>query len=286
MNDDWYHRRHEQSNESGAGMSVPYRRASQQGLQLLMLTFLGIGCSVALAIMLSGRMSQTGMFLVFVVPITASIVLGLIRMKRLRRKRFEAIQQMLERDSFIMDPKPPNDRKAAVFAPVAKLQGPLNLRNGSQGIQWAALHTEQPSSVCLFEHLHVTGSGKTTQEHFHTVIAFLTGVTGVEFASAFRAGWLQRRVLWRQGQRITTGDEVFDSKWVMLSDEPHAAALFDESVRLLLADSPKGESWHFGPTWVACAYNGAMDANNIERFRNRCENVLKHANFAEQHPSD
>jgi hypothetical protein len=110
-------------------------------------------------------------------------------------------------------------------------------------------------------------------EHLHTVAAWLMPhvTTGV---AAYRPHWLQRRSLTRGNTVVQLGDRAFDDQWVILGDEAGAKKFFTEGMRLLLAESPKGESWHTGTGWIACAFDGAMDARNLAIFRTRCDEIV------------
>jgi hypothetical protein len=261
-------------------MSKGYRRSSQHGLMWIVIVVLGIGCGIAASWTLPRDVQWWWAAIVMMTPMFAAIALCVYLTVRIKRRRVRGIQDDLERNGFIMDPKPDAERKKAVLAPVADLQRRLGLRNGSEGIGWVALHTREPSSVCIFEHSYITGSGKTTQEHLHTVAAWLMPhvTTGV---SAYRPHWLQRRALSQGNTLARLGDGAFDKHWVILGDEAGAKKFFTEGMRLMLAESPKGESWHTGTGWVACAFDGAMDARNLAMFRARCEEILRRSGLSQ-----
>jgi len=255
-------------------MTKPYRRASQHGLLWVIIVFISIGCGLAAGSTLPKNVQWWWGAIVVMSPMFAAIVLCMWLTQRINRRRVANIQADIERYGFVMDCKPDAERKQAVIAPVADLERRLNLRNGSAGIEWVALHTRQPSSMCIFEHSHVTGSGRTTVEHLHTVAAWLMPHMTMPGVAGYRPHLLQRRSLTSGATVIKMGDEAFDKHWVVLGDESAAREFFSEDMRSLLADSPKGESWHTGPGWIACAFNGAMDARNLAQFRNRCEEIL------------
>lgn len=254
-------------------MSKPYRRSSQHGLMWVIVVFIGIGMGIAVGTTLPKNVQWWWGLIVVMSPMCAAIALCVYLTVRIKRRRIGDIQADIERDGFIMDRKPDEERKKAVLAPVADLQRRLDLRNGAAGIEWVALHTREPSSLCIFEHSHVTGSGKSTVEHQHTVMAWLmpSATTGI---AAYRPHLLQRRALTRGNTVVKVGDRAFDEQWVIFGDEAGAKRFFTEGMRLMLAGSPKGESWHTGAGWVACAFDGAMDARNLAIFRARCEEIV------------
>ncbi|MCG3137366.1 MAG: hypothetical protein HJJLKODD_01210 [Phycisphaerae bacterium] len=261
-------------------MSKHYRRSSQHGLLWVIIVIIGIGCGLAGGSTLPKSVQWWWAVIVVIVPMFVAIALCVSLTGRMKRRRVGNIQADLERDGFIMDPQPDAERKNAVLAPVADLQRRLELRNGSAGIEWVALHTRQPSAVCIFEHSYITGSGKTTQEHQHTVMAWLVPQMTMGGVSVFRPHWLQRRVLTQNTTMVKLGDEAFDKQWVVLGDEASAKQFFTSSMRLILADSPKGESWHLGTGWMACAFDGAMDTHNLALFRSRCAEIVAHSGLS------
>lgn len=261
-------------------MSKPYRRSAQHGLMWIIIVFIGIGCGIAAGSMLPKNLQWWWFAMVLMSPMFAAIALCVWLTVRIKRRRVSEIQADIERDGFIMDSRPGLERKQAVLAPVADLQRRLNLRNGAAGIEWVALRMREPSSMCIFEHSHITGSGRTTQEHLHTVVAWLMSHVTTAGVSGFRAHWLQRRSLSHGATVVKLGDQAFDEQWTILGDDAGAKQFFTEAMRALLADSPKGESWHAGPGWMACAFDGSMDARNLAKFRVRCEKIAAGSGLA------
>lgn len=255
-------------------MSNPYERCSQHGLMWILIVVAGIGCGLALGSTLPQGVAWGWFLVAITLPMLAAIALCVWLTVQFKRRRFRKIQAEVENAGFLMDTRPDAARKDAVFAPLAELQRRLELRNGAAGIEWLALRTGAPVSMCLFEHLHVTGAGKTTQTHYYTVAAWLLPHPLTTGVSGYRAHWLQRRSLASYRNTVRLGVEAFDKQWVVVGDERGAQTFFNAAMRALLADSPRGESWHTGPGWVACAFDGALDAHNLAVFRTRCEEIL------------
>lgn len=262
-------------------MPAPYKRASAHGLLWIVIVFIGIGISIAIGLQLPKNAPWWLFLLTFGVPIISAILYCAFLTNRIKRQRISAIQQDLERDGFIVDTKPPAQRKHDVFAPIAALQQRINLQNGADGIDWLALNTSQPAAVCIFEHHYFTGSGKYTVEHIHTIYAQLfpntqqsTPTAPSDFA-AFRPYAMQRKQLAGFGNPITISDAAFDKHWLLFGDPATAAALLTSANRITLADSPKGESWHITPTWIACTTDIAMDTHNLAVFRKRAAEVVR-----------
>lgn len=257
-------------------MAASYKRASQHGLLWTVVIFSGIGCSIALSFVFPKDTPWWILLPAFALPIIAMIVVAVILLSMLRRRRVRTIQHALAREDFVVDSKPPSERKREVFAPIAELAQRLDLRTGAEGIRWLAISSTPPSSVCMFEHSFVTGSGKSIREHLHTVIAWLLPGTHASGASVHRPRPMQRRLFTeRHGQPpVATGDDRFDRLWLTFGDPAFVRALLNDGVRSMLSSSPKGESWHIGVNWIACAFDGAMDARNIDRFRRRAQHII------------
>ncbi len=255
-------------------MSKPYRRSSQHGLLWVIIVFIGIGCGIAAATTLPKDVQWWWGAIVIMTPMFAAMALCVYLVGRIKRRRVSRIQADIERDSFVMDPKPDAARKETVFEPVADLQRRLDLRNGSVGISWLALRAREPASMCIFEHSYFTGSGDTTQEHQHTVIVWWMPHLTLANLSGFRTHWLQRRILSKDDTVVKLGNEAFDKQWLILGDEASAQLFFNDRMRSMLADSPRGESWHTGTGWIACAFDGAMDTRKLAAFRARAEEIV------------
>ncbi len=261
-------------------MSAPYRRSSQHAFLWLVIVFSGIGCSIAIGTLVPRNIQWWWAMLAFMTPVAAAIALCVVLTLLAKLRRLRGIQVDLERADFVVDLKPDGPRKAAVLAPVAELRDWLALPNGADGIEWVALHTRQPSSVCIFEHSYITGSGRSTQEHPHTVMAWLVTATGINGISTRRPHRLQRRALVKAGAVVTTGDPRFDDNWLTFGNAAGAQMFFTVAMRSMLTDSPRGESWHVAPGWIACAFDGAMDARNLSLFRKRCQMILDRSGLA------
>ena len=202
-------------------------------------------------------------------------------MKRLRHRIAEALEQR----GFRAAPDPSAEGKAAAFVPVAHLEGWLGLRLGAEGINWWALRDAPEGKTLVFEHSYVTGSGRTTQQHDHTVVAWPSTASSPRGAWLGSAGelWMvkaplgMRRALERQGEELPLADERLDKPWVVFGHEAVALAFLTPEVRERLSASPRGECWLFGKESVACAYKGSFAPDELLRFLDWAGEVLDRA---------
>jgi len=202
-------------------------------------------------------------------------------MKGLRHR----IAETLERRGFQTAPDPSPEGKAAAFVPVAHLEGWLGLRLGAEGINWWALRDAPEGKTLVFEHSYVTGSGRSTQQHDHTVVAWPSNASSPRGAWLGSAGELMmvkaplgmRRSLERRGEELRLADERLDKPWVVFGHEAVALAFLTPEVRDRLAASPRGECWLFGKESAACAFKGTFTPDELLRFLDWAREVLDQA---------
>lgn len=199
-------------------------------------------------------------------------------MKDLRHR----IAESLEMRGFQTAPDPSPEGKAAAFVPVAHLESWLGLRLGAEGITWWALRAVPEGKTLVFEHSYVTGSGRSTQQHDHTVVAWPSSASSPRGAWLGGAGelWMvkapfgMRRSLARLGEELRLQDDRLDKAWVVFGHESVALAFLTPAVRDRLAASPRGECWLIGKESVACAYKGTFEPDELLRFLDWAFEVL------------
>jgi len=217
------------------------------------------------------------------VPVFATLIGGLavafIVISRRNRQRIQRVAAWLDGSGYEVTVKPTETGRADFAAPLAHLLPSLDLRTGPIGIQWFAV--QRTSGVRLFEHLYTRGSGKTYQEHFHTVIAWPAGHPELGSSGLATAPWLfmaqynrflRRDVRKRELQLPEFADVA--ERWSILGDAATAARFLKPAVRAQLANSPKQETWCMGAGWVCCLFKGVVDAPQIEQFLAHSREIL------------
>ncbi len=267
--------------------SAAYRKASVGTGLFYSLALLAVaGMHAVIFWMISARLDRTVGWLAFPIgfaPLVIGLVTGWVLVARKNRKRVALLAPRLERLNFRPLLKPDEGERERFAAPLAHLLLPtFGLKQGAGGIQWLAEEQSAGAKTLLFEHEYVTGSGKTFQEHHHTVLAWPAGhpdlraADGLAAASWFfmaRYPWFQRRAL---RERMLQQPEFAELAplWVLLGDAATGARFLSPAARRALALSPKDEVWSVGTGWVVCAFKGTLDADNFERFLAHTRGVL------------
>jgi hypothetical protein len=199
------------------------------------------------------------------------IVIAWIVTARRNRQRIQRIAARLEGDGFQVEAKPTEAERTDFAVSLAHLLPSLDLRHGAVGIQWFAV--QRAGGARLFEHLYMTGSGKTLQEHFHTVLAWPAGHPDLRNSGLATAPWffltqynrfMRREVKPRELQLPEFADVA--KRWTLLGDAATAARFLKPAVRAQLDLSPKQETWCMGAGWVCCMFKGVVDVPQLEPF--------------------
>ncbi len=213
------------------------------------------------------------MLLVGIGPIAGAVLAALFVTTRLNRARVGGLARPLELAGFSMTPQPTTEEKAAFGAPLEAVMVALAFRYGSAGIQWFAVETRGSPPACLFEHEFVTGSGKSTQVHTHTVLVWPAQhphlrMRDLATRRAFGLGrfsWLVRRTY----QDRELKDQAFAAlraRWVAFGSADTGKAFLLPPVPEHLKRAPAGEQWYVGEGVIACCFRGVLDGENISRF--------------------
>jgi hypothetical protein len=199
------------------------------------------------------------------------IALGWMVTSRRNRERIQRVARRLEAEGFQFSPKPTEAERTDFAAPLAHLLPSLDLRHGAIGIQWFA--EQSGGKIRVFEHRYTTGSGRTLNEHFHTVIAWPAGHRELGATDLATAPWLfmaqyhrflRRDVRKRELQSPEFADVAV--RWSLIGDVFTATRFLKPAVRTQLQNSPKQETWCMGAGFVCCMYKGVFDAPQIEQF--------------------
>lgn len=262
-----------------------YKKATRWWGIWLMFTLCGVlGLYLTVfTLMSSGLDRQLGFWLIAFafVPLIVAVSLGLSVISRLNRKRIKAVLRRLSSLGFEVNEHPSETAKNDFSVTMAPLFLPLDLCTGPSGIQWYAVERVGKVSARIFEHRHMTGSGKSVKEHHHTVIIWPADHAEVRDKVLARGGWFciaqypgyQRRVL-RKKELVRSEFADLEPRWSLFHDATAAARFLTPEVRLALQSSPKNECWCMGAGWMCLSFKGTLDAANIEFFMLHARRVL------------
>lgn len=262
-------------------MAVPYKGNS--GRSTLLWTFLiliGVGLQI-FAMFLAHPYSEQlkGWILVIgALPLLVMIIIALWVDSVKKRQRIERLSVSLKPLGINFDPEPKDEIRNLVRPHLEPMEGPFALQGGVQNIVWLA-YNEQ---LLIFEHEYTTGSGKSTQVHSRTVIAWSAHAPIRGAAIGFQhpllvmrprvgEGQLMRRTA---GEDVTIGDAVFDKSWLVYGSQSTALNFLTDAVRSELMKSPRGEQWMIGSHWVACSFVNTFDHLNFMKFYERVKSIM------------
>jgi hypothetical protein len=263
-------------------MGRPYRKASRQTLVWLVICLCGVAGQIGLMMSVPAfkTMGAVQAFALGSLPFFVALALAYIVTSRLKRGRFMRISATLSPMGFDLEMKPDAERKKAFFAPLEPLAKWMDLRFGADGIEWFGTRTGKQGEVRLFEYEYVTGTGKGTQIHMRTIIAFPAdrqvpsgcALGRLDGFRAARMSWWTRR-LWA---KHSLKDGVLGQLvgWVFTGNAETGRLFLTAGVRDQLRSAPPGESWYVGGGWVCCVYSDPLGPQDLVKFMDRAWHVL------------
>lgn len=263
-----------------------YRKAGEHTGLWLLLGLAGVASMLGTLFLLSrtefGRQHEVWTFVISVVPMLSSFLFAAWLLNRLKRRRIGAIAAHFAPAGVPVAQKPTLPEQEQFAAPLAHLLIPtLGLVHGAAGIQWFGTLGKGATTLRLFEHEFVTGSGRTTNIHYHTVAAWPAGHPEIGDGALATAPWFFMRQTPWLARRAVRDRELkqpefadLESVWSLLGDAGTGARFLTPSVRAQLAQSPRGEGWSLGAGWVCCFVNGALAAEELDRFLAHARGVL------------
>jgi hypothetical protein len=262
-----------------------YRKASDQ-TGLLLIAFAATAGTIATPLLLihTGAVERFGNWVVLIcaVPLLAALIFGFRIYRRAKRNRIGLIVARLEASGLRVLPKPGLAQQEEFAAPLAHLLPTLGLaQTGAAGIEWLCAHGTGAATMRIFEHEFITGSGRTTNIHTHTVAAWPAGhpeigdpaLATAPWVMAARTSWLLRRVSRAQESRHPAFADLANH-WAIRGDDATGQRFLTPAVRAQLTQSGHGEAWSIGAGWVCCSSNGLFTAEQLERFLAHARSVL------------
>ena len=265
-------------------MPVPaYRSASRHTGKWLLICFLGLAGMLGLMFILGSHPATKDwgawIFAIAVWPFFIALALAVYLMKKLHRERRQKIADKLRTLGFRVTLEPSTEEKAAFYQRIETFQRPADLRQGPGRLCWIATRDTPDGPTSLFEYEFVTGSGKSTQEHYRTVLVLPKKWPGTT------VGWPNAFYMWRLGKiarklmrRKETSDPAFADlakDWSIDGDIATGQCFLTPGVRTGLSAAPRGEIWSVGGDVLCCCYQNPMDANNVSKLLARSEEIAR-----------
>lgn len=254
-------------------MSAPYRKGGTAETWVwVIIVFLGIACQLGAMFVLHPYQDQlqAWILVIAIAPFVLAVIIALIIMARMKRKRIAGIKAALESKGLAVDTEPTDSIRAMLEPHMTSLNFGLDLRNGSAGLQWIAYSPE----VLIFEHEFTTGSGRYTQVHNKTVVAYAKVQERPWMVAINRRFGEAKLYKSRFGEDIEIGEPQFDKQWLLYGSEGAVNTFMSLDVRMNLADSPKGEGWYIDSNWVVAYFPYLMNGENVAKFVERAERII------------
>lgn len=255
-------------------MKLPYRsRDGREGCIWFAIVLLGIAGQFGLMALLHPYQDQLQAWIlpIAAVPFIIMIVVAMWVLARRKKKRIGNLALALSSQGIVLDPEPSEAVRQFFVPHLANLQQSFGLHEGVANLVWVAYNPQ----ILIFEHHYITGSGRYTQEHNHTVIAFAASQEEPQSAHlGYQPSlWLtktrfgQARLLKNaHGEDLSTGDPEFDKTWAVYGSAETMAVFLTKPVRQRLLASPRSETWQIGRGWVAVGFPTPLDATNLLAF--------------------
>lgn len=144
------------------------------------------------------------------------------------KKRRAKVALLLNAQGFATAPDPKDPAHAVAFAAMGSFQ---TLKRGAGGVRWSARH--EASGVSLLEHYYTTGSGKSTQHHYHTIAAIPCPPTWPAL-SVEPAGLFAKLAEFFGSRDIKVEDEAFNKRFRVMADQEDFA---------LVVLTPEAQRW-------------------------------------------
>lgn len=255
-------------------MSAPYKAGgTSESWVWLGFTLLGMSGVPAVLIFIHSRQSDLPEWalLFAAAPFLLALVAAFVVTARLKRQRIAKIKAEMEGRGLTVEISLTDSVRSHIDPHLNAFNFALDLRFGAASIQWVAFNPQ----MLVFEHEFTTGSGKSTQVHRKTVVAFSRPDSSRKWIFAVRPrfgeGWIYKQ---RLGQEIQLGEDAFDKQWLLYGDEDSLHRMLSFDVRQMLVDAPMGECWFADAKWLVVCYPSVFNSENLTRLIERGERIF------------
>ena len=257
----------------------PYRAASKQTLVWLVICLLGAFGPIGPMVAYGTKDTSPWLFGLAILIFIISLVIATFVTGALKRGRFRRIADYLRPKGIELVLKPSEEQREAFLAPLERLKDWMDLRMGPKGIEWYAEVSHPQGAMRLFEYEYTAGR----QIHMITIVGWPASRTDLPVAAlgsldgfkAWRMTRWMRSILWRKYDLKDEGFGEMGKRWQLTGSAASGLRFLSPAVRELLESSPLGETWYIGGGWVCCYYGQPLDPENMAKFIDRAETVLR-----------
>lgn len=188
------------------------------------------------------------------------------------KARKAAIGAALETRGFTFAEKVP-------LAGVAELLATLpTLRNGITGLIWNAAATPKNAlPTIILEHRFTTGTGKSTQVHYHTIAATVCPTDWHRFTLTPENFFQRLGDSWGLTKDTDLENPAFNAKWRLKceNDDSTALVVLTPDVQNALQDAPPHEWWSIGKGTIACCWKKGTKPAEIDALLQRLATLVQ-----------
>ncbi|MBY0312222.1 MAG: hypothetical protein K2W85_09140 [Phycisphaerales bacterium] len=208
--------------------------------------------------------------------VIGTIIIGVIFLVifayKAEKARIAAMRASFESLGFTFAEKVP-------LAGVAELLATLpTLRNGVTGLIWNA--TAAPSNgmpTILLEHRFTTGTGKSTQVHYHTIATTVCPTDWHRFTLTPENFFQRLGDSWGLTKDTDLENPAFNAKWRLKCehDDSTALVILTPEVQAALQDAPPHEWWSIGNGTIACCWKKGTKPAEIDALLQRLATLVQ-----------
>lgn len=243
-----------------------YKSASGCGsfVVVILLLALGTAASIQLIRLLPNRaenwIATTAWGIMIGIGLITAVCLAVV-MHRMAKASARRLAAALAAEGFVATLEPTPEE----LAPLQELLQPIAMFEGGN-IQWFARSRSSAGDALIVQHSHITGSGKSTHEHFRTIVAWPTNTPNVPWL------WMRRPKAGKYRLSgtpdvpdVLVGDAAFDKAFlIQCPGHPDAPRhLLTPEIRAFILAGPKRESWVIARGYTACIFHNNVKADAL-----------------------
>ncbi len=204
-------------------------------------------------------------FIVIGAIIVGVFIIGAFAHKA-EKARKAAIAAALQTRGFTFGEKIPLPGVAELLATLPML------RNGVTGLIWNATATpDRGLPTILLEHRFTTGTGKSTQIHYHTIAATVCPKDWHRFTLTPENFFQRLGDSWGLTKDTNLENPAFNAKWRLKCehDDSTALVILTPEVQAALQEAPPEEWWSIGRGFIACCWKKGTKPAEIDALLSR-----------------